>query len=189
MKSILRICVFIFFFLLTGCGVAVIAGGAAVGSVVNDSRSLEKIDTDFRISRDIRYALTRKKALKQGHIVVSSYNQIVFLGGEVPDLKSKALAERLAMAHPKVKGIYNEIVIGPNVSLKQMAKDAWISGEVKAKMLTREGLRSGRLKILTENNVVYLMGTVSSEQAELAVDVARRVPGVSKVVKLMKYTD
>ena len=54
-------------------------------------------------------------------------------------------------------------------------------------MLTRKGLESGSIRIVTENGVVYLMGVVSREQANLAVDVARHVRGVARVIKVFKY--
>ena len=54
-------------------------------------------------------------------------------------------------------------------------------------MLTKKGLESGSIRVVTENGVVYLMGIVTAEQASLSVDVARRVNGVSKVVKIFQY--
>ena len=56
-------------------------------------------------------------------------------------------------------------------------------------MLTKKGLESGAIRIVTENGVVYLMGDVSHPQADLAVNVARQVPGVQKVVKVFQYID
>ena len=41
-------------------------------------------------------------------------------------------------------------------------------------MLTKKGLESGSILIVTENAVVYLMGVATHEQANLAVDVARQ---------------
>jgi osmotically-inducible protein OsmY len=54
-------------------------------------------------------------------------------------------------------------------------------------MLTKKGLESGSIRIVTENRVVYLMGIATQEQASLAVDVARRINGVAKVVKIFQY--
>ena len=56
-------------------------------------------------------------------------------------------------------------------------------------MLTKKDLESGAIRIVTENAVVYLMGDVSHAQADLAVNVARQVPGVQKVVKVFQYID
>ena len=54
-------------------------------------------------------------------------------------------------------------------------------------MLSEKGLESGSLRVITENSVVYLMGIVTPEQANLAVNVARHVNGVRKVVKVFQY--
>jgi osmotically-inducible protein OsmY len=54
-------------------------------------------------------------------------------------------------------------------------------------MLTKKGLESGSIRVVTENSVVYLMGIVSNEQAATAVAVARQIEGVKKVVKVFQY--
>jgi len=54
-------------------------------------------------------------------------------------------------------------------------------------MLTTKGLESGSIRVVTENTVVYLMGIATHEQANLAVNVARKINGVSKVVKVFRY--
>ena len=41
--------------------------------------------------------------------------------------------------------------------------------------------------VVTENAVVYLLGIATPEQATLAVEVARQVKGVHKVVKVFQY--
>ncbi len=184
-----RLVVIVISLLLSGCGAAILAGGVAGGAIVNDSRGVGTIESDVRTSHELGIALTRRKSLKTSHIVVSSFNHMIFLGGEVPNPYLKNLAERIVLKHPKVKRVYNEIKVGPNATIKEMALDAWITSNVKAMMLTRGGLRSGSFKVITERGVVYIMGYVSHEQANLAVDVARRVEHVKKVVRLFKYTD
>lgn len=186
LKQVLVIAVSV---VLSGCGAALLAGGVAGGAMVNDSRGVQAMEADVRTSHELGLTLTRHKSLKTSHIVVSSFNQMIFLGGEVPNPYLKNLAERLVLKHPKVKRVYNEITVGPNATLKEMALDTWITSNVKTMMLARGGLRSGSFKVITERGVVYIMGYVSHEQANLAVDVARRVEHVKKVVRLFKYTD
>lgn len=175
--------------LLSGCVGAVVAGAAGAGAVINDSRSFAQMGKDTRISHDIGQILTNKESLKTSHIVVSSYKGMVFLGGEVPKPALKRQAEGLALKVANVKRVYNQIEIAPNSSIKQMGIDAWITANIKTRMLARKGLHSGSMKVLTEKGVVYLLGDVSHDQANLAVDVARRVDGVTRVVKLFDYRD
>lgn len=175
-------------FSLSGC-VGVLVAGAATGAVVNDTRSIPELEKDTRISHNVSMVLTRNKDLQTSHIVVASFYQMIFIGGEAPAEKFKNLAENLTMKVPGVRRVYNQITIGPNNSLKNQAVDTWLTTKVKTSMLARSGLRSGAFKVLSEKGVVFLMGEVSHEQANLAVDVARRINGVKRVVKLFKYTD
>jgi osmotically-inducible protein OsmY len=39
------------------------------------------------------------------------------------------------------------------------------------------------------NNVAYLMGSVSHEEADAAVQIVRDVNGIERVVKVFEYTD
>lgn len=174
---------------LAGCVGALVAGAATTGAVVNDARSLDEMEKDTRISHEVGRILTRHKALKSSHIVVSSFYQMVFLGGEVPKPALKQLAETLTLKVPEVVRVYNQIEVGANNSLKGQAHDTWITANAKTRMLARPGLRSGGIKVITEKGVLYLLGKVSHDQANLAVDEARRVQGVKRVVKLFKYTD
>ncbi|MEC8224892.1 MAG: BON domain-containing protein, partial [Pseudomonadota bacterium] len=43
------------------------------------------------------------------------------------------------------------------------------------------------IKVVTENGEVFLMGLVSDSEANLAVDVARNVSGVERVIKVFEY--
>ncbi len=173
---------------LSSC-VGVFVAGAATGAVINDSRSFSELEKDTRISHDVSMILTRNKKLQTSHIVVASFYEMGFIGGEVPAEKFKALAEHLTIKVPGVRRVYNQITIGPNNSLKNQATDTWLTTKIKTSMLAKSGLRSGAFKVISENGVVFLMGEVSHEQANLAVDVARRTQGVDSVVKLFKYTD
>ncbi|HEX5123899.1 MAG TPA: BON domain-containing protein, partial [Rhodanobacteraceae bacterium] len=46
-----------------------------------------------------------------------------------------------------------------------------------------------RVNVTTAHRTVYLMGMVTHEEADAAVEVARGIDGVEKVVKVFEYTD
>ena len=46
-------------------------------------------------------------------------------------------------------------------------------------------LQSNAFKVVTEYGVVYLMGRVTSREAQRATDIARSIGGVTKVVRLL----
>ena len=175
--------------ILSGCVGAVVAGATTSGAIINASRSMTELEKDTKVSHDVREGLTDNDKLQDCHIVVSSFYQMLFIGGEVHSQNQKQLAEKLTLNVPGVKRVYNQITIAPNNSLKGQTLDTWITTKVKTSMLAKSGLQSGGIKVITEKRVVYLMGQISHDQANLAVDVARRTEGVEKVVKLFDYVD
>lgn len=170
---------------LTGCVVAVVAGAAA--GMVYDRRSVATMEADARIFHIVHTAIVSNPQLKGSRILVTSFNHVVLLAGQTSSASSRVMAEKIARSAAGVTRVYNEVAVGYSTPLSQRTKDSWITGQVRSSMLTRKGLESGSIRIVTENAVVYLMGIATPEQANLAVDVARRVNGVVKVVKIFQY--
>ena len=106
---------------------------------------------------------------------------------QVPLASLRVVAEKIARNTPGVQRVYDEVSVNNPIPLTQRTKDSWITGQVRSNMLTKKGLESGSIRVVTENGVVYLMGIATAEQAALSVDVARRVAGVVKVVKIFQY--
>lgn len=174
---------------LQGCiFVAGAAAGAAAIAVVYDHRSIEKTLKDTDIANKISDRLRKVPALRdESHIEVTVFNRVVLLSGETPNPAWKQHAEDIAKSVPDVTRVYNQITIqGPTSSLTRTS-DSWITTKIKGQMLATEDLKSSSIKVLTENGVVYLMGIVTREQADTAVDIARQVSGVQKVVKIFQY--
>jgi osmotically-inducible protein OsmY len=172
-------------FCLTGCVVAVVAGAAA--GMVYDRRSVSTLEADARLFHLIHTAIVTNPQLKDSRILVTSFNRIILLVGQTSSASSRVMAEKIARSTPGVIRVYDEVTVGYPIALTQRTKDSWITGQVRSNMLTKKGLESGSMRVVTENGVVYLMGIATAEQATLAVDVARRVDGVVKVVKIFQY--
>jgi len=172
--------------LLTGCVAAVVAG-AATGLVVYDRRSVVSIERDARIFHSIHTAIATDSRFKGSRIVVTVFNQAVLLVGQTPIASLRVVAEKMAQSTPHVRRVYNEVTIDQPRILTEQSKDVWVTGEVRTRLLTKKGLESGSIRVVTESQVVYLMGSVTTQQASLAVDVARHVQGVRRVVKVFQY--
>lgn len=178
--------------LLQGCiGVAVVgAGAAASGMVINDRRSLQTISDDqqieFTASNQVK---SNPQLAANSHVVIASFDHIALLIGEVPNEEVREQVESLVASLPKVSRVYNQLRIAPPATPMQISKDTWITTKVKTEMLAARGLNSGQIKVETENGNVYLMGIVTHQQADIAVDVARQVSGVQRVVKLFEYSN
>jgi osmotically-inducible protein OsmY len=173
------------FGLLSGCMLGVVA--AATGLVVYDRRSMVMIERDARIFHLVHTEIVRDPKFDESHIGVTSFNQVVLLVGQTPQASLCVLAEKVAKQTPKVRRVYNEISIDAPISFADRSKDTWITGEVRAKLLRKKDLESGSIRVVTENAVVYIMGIATPDQASLAVEVARQVKGVRKVVKVFQY--
>ncbi len=175
---------------LPGCiFVAGAAAGAAGVAVVYDHRKLEKIVLDQQITKKISETVSANHALADdNHIEVTTFNQVVLLTGETSTAEQRQQVEGIAHSIPDVTKVYNELTVKGATSSLTRASDSWITAKIKTEMLATEDLQSGTIKVVTENGTVYLMGIVNQDQADMAVDIARKVAGVQKVVKIFKYS-
>lgn len=189
MKQLLII--FALAFSLQGCFfVAGAAAGAAGVAVVYDHRKLEKILLDERIAKNINKKIHSITDLhKDTHIEVSCFNQVVLLTGETTTAEISEQVEEFAHTTPDVVRVYNQVTIKGPVSTLTKTSDTWITTKIKTRMLATKGLKSGTIKVVTENGTVYLMGLVTHEQGDIAVDIAREISGVQRVMKIFEYRD
>ncbi|HHT0594587.1 TPA: BON domain-containing protein [Legionella anisa] len=171
--------------LLTGCVAAVVTG--AVAGMVYDRRGIITMEADARLFHLIHKAIVTNRQFSDSRVLVTSFNRVVLLVGQTPTASLRNLAEKIARTTPGVYRVYNELSVGYPIPITERSKDSWITGQVRSMLLAKKGLESGSIRIVTENKVVYLMGIVNDQQAALAVDAARRVNGVNKVVKIFQY--
>lgn len=173
--------------LLQGCVAVFVAGAAAGGAVVYDRRNLKTIKSDQQIRHDVNTRIQHDPQFSNTHIVVAVFNHDILLTGEAPLASQRVTAEKIARAEPGVNRVYNEIAVSSPTSMMTQSSDTWITTKVKTELVATKNLRSGSIKVITENGVVYLMGIVRETQAELAVNTARRIAGVQRVVKVFQY--
>ncbi|MES2068953.1 MAG: BON domain-containing protein [Pseudomonadota bacterium] len=171
---------------LQGC-VGVMVGGAVMGTLAaTDRRTLgaQTEDKTIAVKGDIRLSRLLGDA---AHINVNSFNRKVLLTGEVADEQAKANAEREMRAVEGVESVANELQIAGLSNYTSRSNDALITGKVKASFVDTKDLYASAFKVVTESNVVYLMGRVTQREGNLAGEVARGVSGVRKVVKVFDY--
>ena len=111
------------------------------------------------------------------------------LAGQVPSEEARQLAGQAASRVQNVKRVHNELTVGPNTELLVRTSDSGITTKIKTKLLTHKEAKSGKVKVITENGVVYLMGVVTRSQADLASVLAQQTGGVQRVVRLFEYAD
>ena len=170
---------------LAGC-FPLVVGGVAVGSLmVADRRTagvqVEDEGTELRAVNRIYNELG-----DQLHVNVTSYNRVVLLTGEVPRADLIPTVEGIAKASGNVRSLVNELVVAPKTSLPQRSNDTFITGKVRASLVDAQDISANSFKVVTERNIVYLMGRVSQREANRATEIARGVSDVRKVVRVFE---
>ena len=157
-----------------------IATSRTPGSVIDDG-FIERI-----AHRQIRKL---EPKINSGNVSVHCFNRTVLLTGQVETPTMAELVESTVRKIRIVKRIHNEIVVSGPTSLTVRASDALITTKVRSKLLATQKVRLNRFKIITDNGVVFLMGLVTRNEANRAVESVRTVFGVQKVVKVLEYVD
>jgi len=172
-----------------GCFVAA-AGAATTGTAVAvDRRTAGTIVDDQAIELKAMYAIRQQRELWQkSHIHVLSYNNVLLVLGQTPTESFKQAAEEALQGIPKVRRIHNELEVIEPLSLAERSKDAWITTQIKTKLIGTKEMRAHHVKVISENRVVYLMGLTTSTEEMTATDIAQTVPGVEKVVQIFENT-
>ena len=169
---------------LNGC--ALLVGGAMVGGtmMMTDRRTsgaqVEDQGIELKSASRVREVLG-----SAGHVNVTSYNRQVLLTGEVATEADKAAIEAAIGRTENLRTIVNDLAVMSPSSIGGRSNDTLITSKVKASLVDAKDIISTAFKVVTERNVVYLLGRVTEREANRATDVARGVPGVEKVVRVL----
>jgi osmotically-inducible protein OsmY len=170
--------------LLQACAAAVVAGGASAVTSASDRRTLGSQIDDSGIVVKAERALEANKTLdEQAHINVNSYNGILLLTGQAPNQDLVDTASQLVQGIQGIKEVQNQIRVGNPISFTTRSRDSWITTRVKSLLVADKEISALNIKVITESGEVFLMGLVSSSEADKAVEIARHVNGVSRVIK------
>jgi osmotically-inducible protein OsmY len=171
---------------LTAC-VPLVVGGAAAGTalVAIDRRTsgaqLEDEGIELRLLGRVRSDMGTRVRVN-----VVSYNRQVLLTGEVPNEKDKQAIEQIARKVENVGSVVNALAVMNTPSLAGRSADLLITGRLKAAILDASDLEINAIKVITEHNVVYLMGRVTKREADRVTNIARTIAGVQRVVRVFE---
>jgi osmotically-inducible protein OsmY len=168
---------------LSGCFPVVATGVVAGALSISDRRTTGAQTEDAAI--ELKAFSQFRERFKSDKISLSvvSFNRIVLVTGVVPDAATKAEAARVVSRIDNVRNVLNEITIGAPTSLKTYGSDVVLTTRVKASFIDRKDLQANLVKVYTEAGVVYLMGLVTDREANVAAEIASKVPGVLRVVR------
>lgn len=178
---------------LQACAGLVVAGGATAALVAHDRRTAGTVLEDQNIEFKANDALYSDKNIKEKtHINTTSYNQVLLLTGEAPTPELRQRAEDLVRDVPKVRQLYNEIIVAEPNSFGTRTSDSWLSTKVKSNLFQIKDIKGfdpTRVKVVSANGTVFLLGLLTQQEADAVVEVARHVNGVQRVVKLFEYVE
>lgn len=176
--------------LLQACAPAVVVGGAATAAVVHDRRTLGAIIDDQGIELKAGAAIAGDPALRnQARINVTSMNGVVLLSGEAATLEARDRVLALVREVNGVRRITNEMQIAEPRRMGGRSLDGLITSAVKSRLLVAKNIDATRVKVVTDNQVVYLMGLVTRDEGDVAAGHAATIDGVTRVVKVFEYID
>ena len=172
---------------LQGCEALIVAGAVTAVSSANDPRTVGTQIDDNAIEISAGYKLLQDDGIKKHtNINVISYNGVLLAVGQSPN---KFLIDKAVAILNNVEGVtrvHNQIKLGSPADYSTRAKDVWITTKVKSELLTDDVVEGHKVKVVTENKEVYLMGMLPQEQASRAAQIASEIYGVERVIKVFQ---
>ncbi len=169
---------------LQGCVVAVGAAGAMAAKVANDRRTVGTQLDDQNADASVSYQWSKSDTLKEKtNLQVDVYNGVALLTGQAPSQSLIDEAVDRAQNVEYLKKIHNQIRIGEPIGAGTQANDIWLASKVRAKIVADETVPALQVKVVVQDSEVFLMGQLTNLEATAAVNVARNVTGVARVVR------
>ena len=139
----------------------------------------KRCDFDEFVVIDVRDCLFQPKTGRR-----RQHNSVVFAG--CPNV-----CQFLALQRVDLQIIVSAMFADHHALVDFFARtnDGWLTTKVKSRLIANKEIPGTRVKVQTENGVVFLMGLVNRADADKAVAVAQQVYGVQKIVKVFEYLD
>lgn len=145
---------------------------------------------DHSIETKISHNLGRTDArLGDARINVDSYNGVVLLTGQVPSEELKVKAGEVAREVRNVRTVHNELAVAGNLPATQKIADTWLSTRIRTHLAANESIDTSRIRVITENATVYLMGIVTRAEGERIASAVAELGGMQRIVKVFDYLD
>ena len=170
---------------LQGCALlAVGAAGALTAKVANDRRTVGTQLDDQTAEGQVAYQWSKNESLKKSaNLEIDVYNGVALVTGQAPSqvLIDEAIAAVETVEY--IQKVHNQIRVGMPIEASAQAQDIWLASKVKTKLVADERIPSLQVKVIVQNGEVFLMGRVTNQEGTYAVDVARNINGVKRVVR------
>jgi len=192
MKTNRALVIFSLFVSITASGCAAVAvGGATTGvAIAHDRRTTGTVIDDQTIELKALRVLYGNDSIRiNTHINATCYNGVLLLTGEAPTegLRNQVISQIRRI--PNIKKIHNEILLAAPSAVVSRSSDAYVTSKAKVNLFNLnkiKGFDPTRVKVVTENGVVYLLGLLKQHEVSPVIETIRRVGGVQRVVKLFE---
>ena len=175
---------------IQGCFGVVATGTAFSGVAAQDRRTPGSYIDDELIELTVLAAIGEDAGMaSQTHVNATSFNALVLLTGEAPGESLRDRITEIARNIASVRAVQNEIALKAPSTLVSRTSDTLLTGKVKLALVQATDVNAAQVKVVTERGSVYLMGLLRQDEADRATEIARRVPGVQRVVKVMEYIE
>ncbi len=170
---------------LSGCAPLVVGGAMAATTLMATDRRSAGTQVDDQ-SNELKALSAIQGAIgERGRVNATSFNRVLLLSGEVPTEADKQAVAKAVTQIATVRYLVNELAVMPNSSMGTRTNDTITTGKVKAAFVDSSSAFNS-IKVVTERGVVYLMGLVTEPEANRAVEIARGIGGVVKVVRVFQ---
>ena len=182
-RAIAVIWILIFSALLTGCITEVWTGA----TVVYDRHNIYKKISDYQLAANASRALYKDKVFKREDcdIDLAIINGDILMAGSVPTIELRQEAFDRITALQGYRRIFNQL--STTQRNNNTIEDNWITAKIRSQIFTDSDINPHDFKVVTSDQIVYLMGDVIPEEAARVIHIARSCAGVKRVVKLFKY--
>lgn len=176
--------------LVSGCGVIVVTTATVLAiDVARDRRGASVYWDDNKTEIRLGNLIGKQKQIQNEHVNITVYNGVALLTGEVPDQRDIDDIIDLVKADEGTSQVINRLELAGKTNMNSRANDGWLTTKVKTAIAGSDFSDSTRIKVVTERANVYLMGLVKPAEAQVAVDAARGVTGVVRVIKVFEYVE
>lgn len=172
---------------LSGCASFISQGtGSAPVGVDSGARSLGQVFIDSSIERTAKINLYKLDSrFNQSRVNIESFHGNVLLTGQVPDQHLKQLAEDNVRAMTDVKTVHNFITVGSQIGYSTIMQDTTVTANTRGLLMKAPVIADSKVRIHTENGVLYVMGRLTTAEIEDLNRVLQQVGNVSKIVTLV----
>lgn len=180
--------ILVLFSVLQGCAAVAVVAVTTGASMATDRRSIGNQIDDQSIEVEAYNEIVKNKSLNDNtNLHVISVNGSVLIIGQAPTTHLRDQAIAVINKIDGVVRIHNQIRIGNLTSITTQTNDVWLTSKVKSALFSSDKVSGNKIKVITENAEVFLMGLVTKEEADMAINITRNISGVNRVYKAFEY--